>query len=423
MKYNKQPIKEGIELHIIETDKFKTNLLSVFLTTPLAKEGVTSNALLPMVLRRGNNQTKTQEELSIALEEMYGASFDCGVEKTGDNQALKFYLETINDSFLPTKEEVIKQAINTLLNIVFNPIVENQKLKDEYVKAEKENLKQIIESKKDNKAKYAQERCIEEMYKNQPYGLYKYGYVEDLEKINPHKLYEHYQNLINNCKIDIFVSGQVEAAQIEQIIKQNENIKKLVPRKPQYHINKAEEKQSKQKEEIIQESMEVTQGKLVIGMDLFKTEESAKFVASVYNAILGGTANSKLFQNVREKASLAYTAGSNYIRPKNNILIKCGIEIENYEKAVQIIKQQIEDMKTGNFTQEDLQNAKNSIISTVKFIKDEQDTALSYYFGQELAATNLSVEEYIKQIEVVTKEDIENLAEKIEINTIYFLKN
>lgn len=423
MKYNKQPIKEGMTLHIIETDKFKTNLLSVFLTTSLNQEHVTYNALLPMVLRRGNNQTKTQEELSIALEEMYGASFDCGVEKTGDNQVLKFYLETINDTYLPTKEEVIKQAINTLLNIVFNPLVEENKLKEEYVKTEQENLKQIIESKKDNKAKYAQERCLEEMYKNQPYGLYKYGYVEDLEKINAQNLYEYYQNLINNCKIDIFVSGQVETAQMEEMIKQNEHIKRLMPRKPQYHINKEEEKQSKPREDIIQESMEVSQGKLVIGMDILETEEDAKFVASVYNAILGGTANSKLFQNVREKASLAYTAGSNYIRPKNNILIKCGIEIENYEKAVQIIKQQIEDMKTANFSEEDLQNAKNSIISTVKFIPDEQDTALTYHFGQELAGTHLKIEEYIKKIETVTKEEIQNLAKKIEINTIYFLKN
>lgn len=423
MKYNKKSIKEGITLHTIETDKFKTNLLSVFLTTPLERQNVTYNALLPMVLRRGNNQQKTQEELSIALEEMYGASFDCGVEKTGDNQALKFYLETINDNFLPTKEDVITQSINTLFNIVFNPIVENGNLKEEYVNSEKENLKQIIESKKDNKAKYAQERCIEEMYQEKAYGLYKFGYCEDIAQINAHNLYEHYQNLINNCKIDIFVSGQIQTSQIEEIVEQNENIKKLNARNAQYNINQAEAKQKKQQGNVVQESMDITQGKLVIGMDILETEEQAKFVASVYNAILGGTANSKLFQNVREKASLAYTAGSSYIRPKNNILIKCGIEIENYEKAVEIIKQQIQDMKTGNFSEEELQNAKTSIVSTVKFIPDEQDTALSYHFGQELANTHLSIEEYIKQIETVTKEEIQKLANKIEINTIYFLKN
>lgn len=423
MKYNKKSIKEGITLHTIETDKFKTNLLSVFLTTPLERQNITYNAILPMVLRRGNNQQKTQEELSIALEEMYGASFDCGVEKTGDNQALKFYLETINDTFLPTKEDVITQAISTLFNIVFNPVLENNKLKEEYVNTEKENLKQIIESKKDNKAKYAQERCIEEMYKEKAYGLYKFGYCEDIAQINTQNLYQHYQNLINNCKIDIFVSGQIEKAQIEEIVEQNENIKKLNPRKAQYNINQAEAKQKKQQEDIVQESMDITQGKLVIGMDLLETQEQAKFVASVYNAILGGTANSKLFQNVREKESLAYTAGSIYIRPKNNILIKCGIEIENYEKAIQIIKQQIQDMKTGNFSEEDLQNAKTSIVSTVKFIPDEQDTALSYHFGQELANTHLSIDEYIKQIETVTKEEIQKLANQIEINTIYFLKN
>ena len=169
--------------------------------------------------------------------------------------------------------------------------------------------------------------------------------------------------------------------------------------------------------------MDVTQGKLVIGLDLHLQNEEQKYDVLLYNAILGGTANSKMFQEVREKASLAYTAGSNYVRYKSNIFIKCGIEINNYEKAIEIIKKQLEDMRKGIFTEEDIENAKKGIISTIKSIDDEQDTEITYFFGQELTNNKISLDEYINKIEKITKEDIVKIANSITINTIYFLKN
>ena len=132
---------------------------------------------------------------------------------------------------------------------------------------------------------------------------------------------------------------------------------------------------------------------------------------------------SKMFQNVREKAHLAYVASSSYLRHKNIIFVNCGIEISNYQKALDLIKQQIEDMKQGNFTEEDIANAKKGILATIKTIDDEQDTQISYYFGQELTNTRVSTEEYIKKIEKIQKEDVINIARKVSINTIYFLKD
>ena len=146
MNYKKEEIKNGINFHTIKTDKFKTNLLSVFITTPITRENVTKTALIPAVLRRGSNNLKTSEEISIKLEEMYGASFDCGVEKIGDNQVLKFYLESLNNDFLPeeVEEDILKSSINTILDIVFNPLIEDNAFKKEYVQSEKENIKQVI---------------------------------------------------------------------------------------------------------------------------------------------------------------------------------------------------------------------------------------------------------------------------------------
>ena len=168
---------------------------------------------------------------------------------------------------------------------------------------------------------------------------------------------------------------------------------------------------------------DVTQGKLVIGLDINYTSEDAKFPISIYNVILGESATSKLFQNVREKASLAYTARSNYVRQKSNIFIRCGIEIENFDKALEIIKKQLEDMKNGDFTEEDLENAKKYMISGITSIQDEQDSEVIYYIGQELSEKFTTFEEYAKRIEEVSMQDVKDVANSIDINTIYFLRN
>ena len=169
--------------------------------------------------------------------------------------------------------------------------------------------------------------------------------------------------------------------------------------------------------------MEVTQGRLILGLDVDIQNEEQKYDVLIYNSILGGTANSKMFQNVREKAHLAYVASSSYLRYKDSIFVNCGIEIGNYEKALELIKQQIEDMKNGEYTEEDIENAKKGIIATIKTIDDEQDTGISYCFGQELTGQKVSIEEYIEKIENVTRENIQKVANDIKINTIYFLKN
>lgn len=414
-------IKNGITLHMIKTNKFKTNLLSVFLTTPLSSENVTQNALIPAVLRRGSISMTTQEKISKILEEMYGSSFDCGIDKIGDDQILKFYLETINNNFLPEENDNLERAIKILLEIVFNPHTQNGSFIPEYVESEKNKLKQIIEGKNDSKAIYAYERCIEEMYKGEPFGLYKYGKVKDLEKINNESLYENYLKLIESCKIDIFISGDI-GEEIKEKIINNDNIKRISARTPRYIINNLQVREKKEKEEqLIKEKMNIAQGKLVIGMDILNEKEEDKYKALVYNTILGGMPSSKMFQNVREKNSLAYTASSTFLRQKGNVFIKCGIECENFEKALKIIKKQVQDMTNGEFSDEIINEAKKNIISTIKSIPEEQDTELVYYFSQELSGYKLSYEEYISYIQNVSKADIIDVAKKMQINTIYFL--
>ena len=425
MSYNTEDIKKGIKLHCIETNKFKTNLMAVFITLPLNRETITFDSMIPAVLKRGTANLNTQEEISKELENMYGAGYDCGIEKIGDNHILKFYFESLNDNFIPeNKENIAKASLDLLFDIIFNPLIVDGKFKEEYVEFEKNNIKLLIESKIDNKAQYALNRCIEEMYKDKPYGLYKYGYVEDLDKINAQNLYEYYTKVINESKIDIFISGELSKEEVYRLIKNNENIQKLQEREPNYITNneQTEQKDSIQ-EKVIEEKLDIAQGKLVIGLDININDYNSKFKVAIYNVILGESATSKLFQNVREKASLAYTAGSNYVRQKNNIYIRCGIEIANFDKAVKIIKEQLEDMRNGKFTEEDLINAKKYMISGIKSAQDEQDSEVTYYIGQELSGRLTTFEEYEKQINQVTIQDVKDVANNINVNTIYFLRN
>ena len=328
MDYINKELKKGIKFHFIKNDKFKTNLIAIFLTTPLNRKTVTKNALIPTILRRGSESLDTQDKISKTLEEMYGAAFDCGIDKKGENQVLKFYIEVVNDEFLPNEaENLYQKSLKMIFDIVFKPLIKNDSFNSEYLEQEKSNLNQIIDAKKDNKGRYALERCMEETNKERPSGLYKYGFAEDLENIDSKNLYSHYQELISKCKIDIFISGKLEENQAEENI---ENlIKDLKEREPDFIKPEFMENEEIQEKEI-QESLEVTQGKLVLGLKIKNSKEDEQYAIMLYNSILGGSANSKLFQNVREKASLAYTANSSYMRLNNEIFINSGIEIENY---------------------------------------------------------------------------------------------
>lgn len=282
MKKSSQ-IKNGINLHVIKTTKFKTNIVAVFLRTSLSKEKVTKNSLISSILRRGTMKYPTLENLSIELEEMYGGDFNLGLDKVGDNQVFKYYVETINDKYLPEKNlDLLNKSIDVILELAFNPLIEEGSFKKEYFEQEKVNVKRRIESKTDNKAAYAYARLMEEMYKDKSYALDSYGNCEDLEKIDLKELYQDYLELINNCRIDIYVAGDVPE-NLEEVIGQNEKIQRLPERIAKY--SETEEETIKQENNVVIEKKDVTQGNLLIGLDVdIAREERIKM--SVYNKIL-----------------------------------------------------------------------------------------------------------------------------------------
>lgn len=418
-------IKPGIKLHLIETDFFKTNLVCVIITVPLKEEIVTKNALIPFVLRRGTKELPSQAMLNEKLENLYGANFDCGIDKIGDNHVLKFYIESVDNDYAFDGENILKETVDLLLKIVFDPHKEDGIFNKDFVDVEKETLRKVIESKIDDKDAYAISQCVYNMYDKKGYGLYKYGDINYIDAIDEKNLTEYYDNLINTCKVDIYVSGNFEEKEITNIVTQNETINKLVPRVEGYILNNeyTESKQIVEKPKEIIENMDVTQGKIIIGLDVLSKQDNLQATALVYNTLLGDGASSMLFQNVREKAGLAYSTKSSYVKAKANIFIRCGIQIDNYDKAMGLIKEQLANLKEGKFSEEDLKNAKTCLVSGIRNIKEEQDSEIVYYIGQELAKTNREIDEYIEMINKVSREDVLALAKEVQINTIYFLRD
>ena len=431
-----------IKIKRFENNKFKTNEISVFVTIKQTQENATKNALIPAVLRRGSTNYRNQLEISKKLENMYGASFNCGVDKSGDYIILKFFIETINNEYSDSKENLAQEAFNLLTDIVFNPLVENDGFNINYVKQEKDNLAKIINSKKDDKANYAYQRCIEEMFKNNPYGIYKYGSLQDLENINEKNLYEYYLNIIQNSQIFIYINGKNansinvdeninnnfkiafnnnsnEYNENDDLQEKNKNTEIENNKNTEIKDNKNAEIVALQPINIVKEKLDVTQGKLIIGLN---APSENKYAVTMYNTILGGGANSKLFQNVREKESLAYYASSRYIRRKNAIIIRTGIELANYDKAVKVIKEQLEEMKKGNISDYELSSAKTLILASLKLIPESQEDIMAFDFDQDVFNENLTFEQYYKKIENITLNEIIDVANQVKINTIYYLE-
>ena len=431
-----------IKIKRFENNKFKTNEIAVFVTIKQTKENATKNALIPAVLRRGSANFQNQLEISKKLENMYGASFNCGVDKSGDYIILKFFIETINNEYSDSKENLAQEAFNLLTDIVFNPLVENNGFNINYVKQEKDNLAKIINSKKDDKANYAYQRCVEEMFKNNPYGIYKYGSLQDLEKINEKNLYEYYLNIIQNSPIFIYINGKnANSINVDENInnnfkiafnnnsneynkndglqEKNENAEIEDNKNTEIKDNKNAKVEALQPINIVKEKLDVTQGKLIIGLN---APSENKYAVTMYNTILGGGANSKLFQNVREKESLAYYASSRYIRRKNAIIIRTGIELANYDKAVKVIKEQLEEMKKGNISDYELSSAKTLILASLKLIPESQEDIMAFDFDQDVFNENLTFKQYYKKIENITLNEIIDVANQVKINTIYYLE-
>ncbi|WP_027701452.1 EF-P 5-aminopentanol modification-associated protein YfmF [Metaclostridioides mangenotii] len=409
----------NINLTLIKTSKFKTNLVSVYIQRELDREDVTKNALLPSVITSGSDKYPTLREISHKLDSLYGASLLSNAGKRSEKQILEFKILGINDKFID--EDIFKDMIEFLNEIINNPFIEGGGFKEEYLNLEKQNLRDKIKAAINDKKSYAQSKCVEAMCKDERYSIDENGYEDDIDSITAVDLYNHYKNILKTSPIDIVVEGNFDEDFVVESIKQNFKFE----RGEIIEIPRGEFSKKVDEVKIVEEKMDITQGKLVMGyranVDYMDNDKYYSLV--VGNSVFGGGAHSKLFNNVREKESLCYYVYSSVEKYKSIMFVSSGIEAQNYEKAVKIIKEQLEDLKNGKITDQEISNSKSALINSAKSVTDNIGGMSEFSFAQSFAKTNSTVEDLIKSIEKVTVDDIVNAVKDIELDTVYFLRN
>ncbi|NBI27425.1 EF-P 5-aminopentanol modification-associated protein YfmF [Chengkuizengella marina] len=412
----------NIRLHVLPTKRFKTYAISVYIGCPLSESTVTPVGLIPFVLRRGSMKYPETKQFRKKLDDMYGAGFGFDVVKRGDHQIIKFQMDVINDHFVNEKNSLLKQSIQFLGGTITNPYVENDAFSKSYVEAEKNTVQKRIEGLINDKIRYAAERCIQEMCKNEPYRLYALGQIDELKEITPTILYEEYKRWLRDAVMDIYVVGDTSLDEVEKFVKDHFNIHDKQQTEYEQKSNQGSTSQ-KQIKSVIEE-LDVTQGKLNMGLRTHVTYADKDYpTALMYNGILGSFPHSKLFVNVREKESLAYYSSSRFEGHKGIITIHSGIEINNYDKAVEIIKKQIEDLKKGIISNIELTHTKAMISNQLQEIQDSAFEMIGFDFNNILSGKERSSDELIQQINDVDILSISTFAEQIDLDTIYFLRD
>ena len=420
MKNNKTiNLGKGINLTLIPEEKFKSNLVSIYIQRILDRDEVTMNALLPSIIKSGSQKYPSAREMSFHQDDLYGVSIGADSSKRGESQVITFKIISTDEKYLD--EKIFKQVVEFLDEILNHPLVIDGGFKEEYVSIEKQNLKNRIESIINDKGRYAIERAREEMFKNERYGISDLGYLEDIDKITAKGLYEHYVNIMKTSPIEIVVEGNFDEEEIVKIISGGFNF----DRENVIEIPRADFIKKVDDVKVIKEEMDITQGKLVMGYrcNVDYKDEFKYYSLFVGSNVLGGGPHSKLFVNVREKESLCYYIYSSLEKYKTSMFISSGIESANYDKTVELVGEQLENLKAGKISDEELLNSKSAIISSLKTIKDSIGGSSDFYFSQSMGGTNTSVKKIIEMIEKVTVDDIVEAFKNIELDTIYFLSN
>ena len=415
MKLQTFKIKEGITLNYLKTEKFKTTNLSFFINRPISQEEVTVNALLSLVLKRSCPMYKTSIELNNALNDLYGAVIDTGIKKKGANQFLVTSFSFVNEKFIPGNPTIIDKVFGIAKDLLLN----QQQFSDEYVSQEKENLKSLILSQKNDKRLYAQARLIEEMCIGEPTGIMRYGYVDKVDGISKEQLFSHYKETVLSSGVDVFICGDVDIDMVLTLVK--DMYKNIDVKHTQYKDLTIKTNVSKVKE--ITETEEIAQGKLSIGFRTGVTSKNEEYPALLmYNAILGGGIFSKLFNNVREKLSLCYYASSSIDGISGTMFINSGIEVSNFKKAYDEILKQVQDIRDGVISNEEFIAGKLGTINNIKSITDSAFGTIDYYLSKFVCGKMIDTESMIKLIDDVTIEDIVKVAKGVLLDTVYFLK-
>ena len=407
MEYSRKELLPGIFLTHLRSDKFKTACISLNLLTQLSRETASMNALIPYVLRRGTTRYGDMEALSRRMDELYGTAIEPVVRRIGEIQCIGFYGSVPEEAYLPSGEKLLPQAIGLLAA---------------YVDSEKEKLLQRIRSRINDKRSYSLSRCIEEMCCFEDFAVSRLGSEEEAENINYKKLSRHYRSLLQSCPVELFYCGRASFKEVSAAFK---DALAAMPRgEIDYELGTDIRMNSIEAQpRYVEEKLDVGQGKLVLGFRLGECMEEPNVAAiHVFNGIYGSGSTSKLFMNVREKLSLCYYASSIAYIHKGLLLVASGIDFDKFEAAKDEIFAQLEAVKRGEISDEELNSAKRCVASDLRSLTDSQGELEGFYLSQTLDGLDYGPMELAELVEEVTKEEVVSIAQSVECDMIYFLR-
>jgi len=411
-------VNENISIHYIEMKKLKTTVVGTYIRRNMCADEVSMNAVLPYVLKSGCKKYPTTRDIALHLQGLYGASLNGGVLKNGDNQIIFFDAETISDRYAPNGENLCGELVSLLMSVIFEPHTIDGAFDEDSVIREKLTVKNKLEATINDKRSYAKQRCLEELCRGDVFAISKFGTIEDIEKITSKELYNHYRNIITSSQIDIFVCGEADVDSLGQIV--CEYTKNLEFKKAQYQPTKVIA--MREGCENVTDKMEVTQGKLSIAFTTGINANNPQYPAMlVANSIYGSGTQSKLFNNVREKLSLAYYASSLYNKYKGYVVMNAGIEFENFQKAYDESIFQLNELKQGKISDDEFDFSKLTLINSINSYYDDQRYMQLYALDSLYLGMDTDPDTLKKGIEAVSREDVISAAQNITPNIVYFL--
>lgn len=416
MKATRMQLADGVYLTYLPARKFKTSLLSAQFVTPLRQETASAWALLPAVLRRGTVRYPDLGTLSAQLDRLYGASVDYTVRKKGENQCVGFVASFIDDSFAPGGEKLLEPAAELVGELICDPVTERGRFVNAYFESEKTNLIDAIRSQINDKRDYAAARLLQEMCAGEPYGVGRLGDEKTAEKLQMQKLYALYGELISTARLEVIYIG---SAQLERVRQALANAFATLPRDGIRDIAAATPHPARTEVRTVMEEMDVTQGKLGMGFTCGSADHSALLLG---NTLFGGSSNSKLFLNVREKMSLCYYASSAYHRQKGLITVSSGIEFADYQRAYDEILRQLEAVQKGQLEDWEMGGARSTLLNAYASMGDSQGKLENFYLGQAATGQTESPEDLAQALRDVTEERVFQAMETVKLDTVYFLK-
>lgn len=410
-------ISNGVEGYYIETSKFKTSRISINMFVKADEKDISAYSLLQMLLVSATTEYPDYTSLNAALNELYGAALYSDVVKFGDMRIIKFVIAFLDDKFTMNKEVVSEKATELLLSAIFNPPLYDGKFKASDFNNNKRLLVEQIRGEINDKRRYAIVNTEKLMYENEPAGIERYGSAEVVESLSNEEIVKAHKKLLKEAFVRVNVVSQSNPQKVfDKIGKSfealNRNVEKLNVSK--FHVNSGKVKTA-------EEHLDVTQGKLCIGFTLDSDgtrDDAAK--SAVFVDMFGGGPYSKLFTNVREKQSLCYYCAARFDSKKSTFLVDSGVLEENREKAYNGILAQLDDMKKGLFTEDELNASKMALCDAVATVGDLAANLDNWYMMMTFNE-NETTESYINRIKDVNREDVISKANSTSIDSVYFL--